>query len=350
MIVMPSPPAVPDLPDGWTAEVPSPTGVPELHDLLRRHELAARGDSSVTLAGVEADVVGAGAETRQHAAVRDDARRLRAWATVHDRAAGRSLVSVVVDPALDASAADRLAAGLLDWITGAAVQVGASRGLTGIQLDSGAFADDARQQAWLAAAGFEHVRSWWQMSRPTDAAEGEPGTLPEPKPGVEVRRVRRDDADGLPVQSDLSAIHTVLETAFTDHFNYHEETFEEFCSRLREDPGHRWDHWWLACLEEPGAPAQPVGALVAAESLDADGEPEGSYVEYLGVLRSARGRGVAKSLLHAVFADAAARGRVSVGIEVDRDSSTGAADLYLAMGFVTKYVTQSWHRDVPVPA
>ena len=68
-----------------------------------------------------------------------------------------------------------------------------------------------------------------------------------------------------------------------------------------------------------------------------------------GVLRSARGRGVAKSLLHAVFADAAARGRVSVGIEVDRDSSTGAADLYLAMGFVTKYVTQSWHRDVPVP-
>lgn len=349
MIVMPSPSAALDLPAGWTADAPGGADVRDAHDLLRRHELAARGGSSATIGGVEADLVGAGAGTRQHLVVRDDAGRLRGWATVHDRAAGRSLVSALVDPDLEAATADRLASGLLEWITDAAVQVGAARGLTGIQLDSGAFADDARQQRWLAAAGFEHVRSWWQMSRPADPREGEEGTLPPPRPGVEVRRVRRDDADGLPVQSDLSAVHTVLETAFTDHFNYHEETFEEFCSRLREDPGHRWDHWWLASLVTPGRPAQPVGALVAAESHDQDGSPDSSYVEYLGVLRSARGRGVAKSLLHAVFGDAARRGRASVGIEVDEDSSTGAAGLYLSMGFVTAYVTQSWHRDVPVP-
>jgi len=57
---------------------------------------------------------------------------------------------------------------------------------------------------------------------------------------------------------------------------------------------------------------------------------------------------VAKALLNAVIADAAERGRDRVGLEVDRDSSTGAADLYTAMGFVTAYSTQSWHLDVPV--
>jgi hypothetical protein len=57
---------------------------------------------------------------------------------------------------------------------------------------------------------------------------------------------------------------------------------------------------------------------------------------------------VATSLLNAVIADAAQRGRSSVGIEVDKDSPTGAAALYLSMGFVTSYVTESWHRDVPV--
>ena len=50
----------------------------------------------------------------------------------------------------------------------------------------------------------------------------------------------------MPDEADLRAVHDVLEGAFTDHFNSTEETFDEFIHRLREDPGHRWDHWWLA--------------------------------------------------------------------------------------------------------
>jgi ribosomal protein S18 acetylase RimI-like enzyme len=71
-------------------------------------------------------------------------------------------------------------------------------------------------------------------------------------------------------------------------------------------------------------------------------------VSYLGVLQSARGRGVAKSLLRTIIADAAARGRDWVGLEVDADSPTGADGLYVSMGWETSYVTESWHRDVPV--
>ena len=46
------------------------------------------------------------------------------------------------------------------------------------------FADDERQHRWLAGAGFEKVRTWWQMSRSVEAEEAElrrlgagPGTL-----------------------------------------------------------------------------------------------------------------------------------------------------------------------------
>ena len=49
-----------------------------------------------------------------------------------------------------------------------------------------------------------------------------------------------------------------------------------------------------------------------------------------------------------MIADAADRGRDRVGLEVDADSPTGADGLYVSMGWETVYVTQSWHKDVPV--
>ncbi len=124
------------------------------------------------------------------------------------------------------------------------------------------------------------------------------------------RTVRRTGG-GMPDEDDLREVHDVLEGAFVDHFNSSEETFEEFVHRLREDPGHRWDHWWLAELDDGDGP-QPVGALIGTVSESATG-PDGSYVSYLGVLEAARGRGVAKGLLRTIIADAAARGRDRVG-------------------------------------
>jgi ribosomal protein S18 acetylase RimI-like enzyme len=180
------------------------------------------------------------------------------------------------------------------------------------------------------------------------AAE-EVGLVPDPErwesKGVVFRLVRRTQ-DGMPDEGDLREVHEVLEGAFVDHFNSSEETLDEFLFRLREDPGHRWDHWWLAELLDGGAP-QPVGALIGTVSESSTGA-NGSYVSYLGVLEAARGRGVAKGLLRTIIADAAQRGRDRVGLEVDADSPTGAAGLYESMDWRTKYVTESWHKDVPV--
>ena len=342
-----------ELPPGWRLGVPDGADerdVTRLTQLLRTHEEHGRGWAGAGAEDVLVEIAGPGLRTRANVVVRDESGRIRAWGSVHDRAGGRMLLVHVVDRDLEAPAADVCSDVLVAWAVAQARRVGTARGLAVQQVDTGAFAEDARQHAWLDAAGFTRVRTWLQQTRPVRAEES--ALVPDPayweRDGVRFRAVRRAE-DGMPDVGDLREVHAVLEDAFGDHFNSREETFEEFLDRLREDPGHRWDHWWLAELvgEDPGAEPEPVGALVGTVSESADG-PDGSYVAYIGVLGAARGRGVAKGLLRTVIADAAARGRDRVGLEVDADSPTGAAGLYASMGWETSYVTESWHRDVPL--
>ena len=341
----PSPlPTEPDLPTGWTARTPSLTDHAALTDLVAAHQRSVRGTSSVDAEAVASAATGTASWTRRQVLAEDPAGWVGAWVNVHDRAAGRSVVELTVAP--DLPAADDLAAALFAWAEATALDVASQRGLPGTQLDSGAYAADERQRSWLAKAGYRHTRTWLQMSRPVTAAEGEPGALPPPREGVVVRRVAKHD-DGLPVAADLQTVHRMLEESFADHFNSYRESFPEFVQRLREDPGHRWDHWWIATIDVDGEQV-PGGALVGSVlSADQQGV-EGSYIDYIGVHRRSRGRGVAKALLHTVIADAASRGRNRLGLEVDADSPTGADGLYRSMGWVTKYETESWHRDVTV--
>lgn len=336
------------LPAGWTAQEPTGDDVEDLVRLLRRHEKEARGWPGADSEQVAADVTGRGAVTRTHWLIRDPEGAARAWVSCHDRAAGRVLVGVTVDPELDPEQAEPVASYAFALAAKASADIARDRGLRATQMDSGAFRDDQRQDRWLTEAGFKHVRTWWQMQRPVTPEEAT--DHPEPREGVVVRRVRRDDAVGLPDEQDLRDVHAVLEESFADHFNSYRETFEEFLDRLRADPGHRWDHWWIAEVDGRAAGAL-VGTTVTGR-LDAEGAPvpDGSYVEYIGVHSSARGRGVAKALLWAVIADAAARGRNRVGLEVDADSPTGADGLYASMGWKTVYVTESWHKDVEASA
>jgi ribosomal protein S18 acetylase RimI-like enzyme len=331
--------------DGWSAGTPGEADATELTELLRGHEAAGRGWAAASEEDLLVDISPRDGDTRENVVLRDPDGVLRGWASAHDRASGRMLLVLVVDRRLADETADRVAEQLFGWADRTALVVGGRRGLDVQQIDSGAFADDDRQHRWLERAGFEKVRTWWQMSRPVDPGEADLDA--EVKEGVRIRPVERQGT-GMPAEDDLRTVHDILESAFADHFNSHEETFDEFLSRLREDPGHRWDHWWIAELVD-GAEPEPAGALVGAVSQGAPGAPDGSYVEYIGVLQSARGRGVAKSLLMTVIADAASRSRDRVGLEVDADSPTGADGLYVSMGWKTRYVTESWHRNVPVP-
>ena len=342
--------SVSGLPRGWTVGTPDPADrfdVARLTHLLRAHERHGRGWAGAGVDDVLVEVSERGLRMRENVVVRDEDGDIHAWGSVHDRSVGRMLFVHVVQRDLPDDVADRCSDLLVEWAEAQARAVGAARGLTTQQIDTGAFQGDERQARWLSGAGFERVRTWWQMSRPVTPEEADLVDSPDrwEADGVVVRLVGRTGA-GLPDEDDLRGVHDVLEGAFVDHFNSSEETFEEFLFRLREDPGHRWDHWWLAELVDGDEP-QPVGALIGTVSESTNG-PDGSYVSYLGVLEAARGRGVAKGLLRTIIADAASRGRDRVGLEVDADSPTGAAGLYTSMGWATKYVTESWHRDVPI--
>ncbi|MCW2616158.1 MAG: GCN5-related N-acetyltransferase, partial [Frankiales bacterium] len=79
-MVSPSSPSL-DLPSGWTTATPQALDVAALHALLVRHEQAARGGSSASLAAVESEVTGAGAASRRHVLVRDGDGAVRGWAS-----------------------------------------------------------------------------------------------------------------------------------------------------------------------------------------------------------------------------------------------------------------------------
>lgn len=354
------------LPPGWTLRVPDERDVQRLAWLRAAVTDRAVPGATADVRTVLHEITGVASWTRRQAVAVDPAGVVRGWAAAHDRAAGRVLAHVTVEPGLDEQfgagaegnegvepqdAKDiegALARALLDRVEEAARAIAHLRRLGSTQIDMGSYAGDERQAGWLRGAGFRHTRTWLQMTRPVDPEADHPATLPVPRDGVRVRRVRLH-TNGLPVAEDIQIIHEMLEESFADHFNSYRESFPEFVQRLQEDPGHRWDSWWLAEVRddrEGGAGWLPGGALVGTVvAPDRDGV-QGSYVDYIGVHRRARGRGVAKALLRTVIGDAALQGRNRVGLEVDDDSPTGADALYRSLGWETAYRTCSWHRDV----
>jgi ribosomal protein S18 acetylase RimI-like enzyme len=321
---------LPELPPGWSARVPASADLPRLAELRSLDKAPWTGSRRIDGLAVESEVIGPKSWTRRQVVALDGQGAIRAWVTVHDRAAGRTMVHLYVDRSDDVPVAlgDEVAGRLYAWAEDRARDLARLREVEQTRLDASPFEDDERQLAWLVAAGYARQRVWLHMSRPVEA-EAE---LPPVREGVAVRRVASHD-NGLPVAGDLQIVHEMLEMSFQDHFNSYRESFPEFVQRLREDPGHRWDHWWLAFVSDGDGVEYPAGAIVCSVLPPNDSGKEGSYVEYIGVNRLARGRGVAKGLLHTVIADAAARGRDRVVLEVDADSPTNADALYRSLGW-----------------
>ncbi len=343
-MTMPQPPEPIAVPGGWGTRIPGPRDVDALIGLHRAVRQAATGHGTIDPESVRGNVVGTGSWTRRQLIATSPDEMVRGWVSVHDRAAGRTTVAVELDPGLDEETGDGLAESMYAWASREAAGIGRLRGLRETTLDADVYADEDAAIRRLTAAGFHRARTWLQMCRPVTAQEAADDAFPPLREGVSIRRVQTY-GDGNPVAEDLQMVHLVLEESFTDHWGSYRESFPEFMHRLREDPGHRWDHWWLALVEIDGV-TRPGGALVSTVLPADDRGIYGTYIDYIGVHRDARGRGIAKGLLHSVIRDAANRGRGRVALEVDADSPTGADGLYASMGWVTTQRTQSWHRLV----
>ena len=333
---------LPDLPEGWRGRIPGEEDLPALLALRAADHAPFTGEAGVDAAAVRSEVVGQASWTRRQLVVTREDDRPRGWVSVQDRAAGRTTVSLWLerDPAAG-DESSQVAGGLYAWADLQGAAIARLRGLELTRMDASPYAADLVQRGWLERAGYACRRRWLHMTRPVDPHE----TFPPVRDGVTVRRVARHE-NGVPVAQDLQIVHLMLEESFQDHFNSYRESFPEFIQRLREDPGHRWDHWWLAFVSQADEEYVPAGAIVCSVLAgDATGT-EGTYIDYIGVNRAARGRGVAKALLHTVLTDAVDRGHNRVGLEVDADSPTSADGLYRSMGWETDYQTESWFKDV----
>lgn len=348
-----SDPFPPALPRGWAARVPTETDVPAVVALLRADTRRTDPEAVVDEEQVASRLVGVRSWSRRQVVIvprdRPDSAPV-AWVGCEDRAAGRTNVQWIV--AADAAGAaggapvdrDPLAEALLDWADAVGGGFARHRGVAATMMNAGTEDGDAWREERLAAHGYRRARTWLHMERPVTADETRPGD--GMREGVRVRPVLTH-ASGLPVAQDVRTVHRMLEESFEDHFNSYRESFAEFAARLVESPNALWDHWWIAEVRQDDGSWLPGGGLVSAPMPATATKGEGTYLEYLGVHRSARGRGVAKALLSTAIRDAAERGRTRVGLEVDADSPTGADGLYRSLGWVEESRSHTWHREVP---
>jgi mycothiol synthase len=329
----PEAPALPPLPagtpPGWVAREPTPDDAPATFRLVADCDIAVLGRPDIALGDVAADI---GLDPHWQTLVVDravDGERVQAWAWMLDTAAGRSQADVYVDPALPSEVGDALATWCWRVVLPRAAQMAARRGVPATTVEVGSLDGDEATRRRLTAAGFDRARTFWRMWRelgPDDADV-------RPAPGVVVRPVG---------QVDLRAVHELIESAFTDHWGHHPRDFDDWWRQVSTTYGFDLDLWWLAEID-----GRPAGVLIATSQM---AEEDAIFVATLGTLASARGRGVAKSLLHKAFAAGLARGWSQAQLGVDSDSSTSAPQLYYSVGMTVSFAMHAWQLEVPAAA
>lgn len=192
------------------------------------------------------------------------------------------------------------------------------------------YADTTNESGEIADAirslGYRFTRRFWKMGIDFDG----PVPMPEPPPGA-----RFEVAESA---EQLSSLHEVVSQSFADHWGESRLARDEWLEMERALPGAAPELWWLIYLDD-----QPVAALMQGRMM----EPAGyGYIDTVGVAAAARGRGIAKWMLRAAFADCHARGLRGCYLEVDATSPTGADSLYRSVGMAPKVTKDIFIRPL----
>jgi mycothiol synthase len=220
----------------------------------------------------------------------DPASRFEVDAAVHPRFEGRGF-----------------GAAIIDWTearTRSRLPTGASTALW-----NGAASGNAGAFALFSSRGYVPIRTFWEMAIELDPSF-ETGPVPD---GVTIRP--------FVVDIDGPAAVAAMNEAFSTHFGFHEETFENWYAQQVSDDT------WDPSLE---LVAEMNGRIVGASN---NGVIDGKgYVFELGVLPELQGRGIGKALLRHSLAMFAAMGITAGRLGVDSENVTGAVELYRSVG------------------
>lgn len=164
------------------------------------------------------------------------------------------------------------------------------------------------------ALGFSFLRKFWSLSRPLALNEPQP-QLPD---HVELRAIED-------TETDLSLLHSLHQDAFSTHFGFKARNREEWI-RLELERETREPAGNVFLLEN----GIPVGFLLSANEMEHE---NGGYVDLLGVIHAAQGRGYGKLLLEWAIAYNSALGRTKVDLNVDTGNTSAALHVYEKVGF-----------------
>lgn len=186
------------------------------------------------------------------------------------------------------------------------------------------FAGDDDVASVLGELSFEPHRTYLRMRLDFDG-EPAPGSLP----GGLVARGMTDQ--------DWQALHSVLTTAFLDHYDSHPLPLELFRQDSINDTTD-FDRWRLVLDGD-----ECVAVCIASKRYAAHGL---GYVENIGVLREYRGLGVARFLLRDAFRRDHAEGFTGTSLHCDATNPTGATHLYESVGMSRDQEYLAWRRPL----
>jgi mycothiol synthase len=229
-------------------------------------------------------------------------------------------LDVYVRPSADAA----LGATVLAQLEHRAGELAAAAGHTEPWITANIYRQDARSKEWLSSAGFSRQTTFTRMRIDLD-----PARPPEqPASDVTVRRITED--------ADLRVAHEIEEASFLEHYGNVPMSYESWLDRLL-DRGEDFRQVYLAEFD-----GTPVGLLTSTRQFEED--EDAGYVRTLGVLPSARGRGVGTALLRDCFARAHRDGRRAVLLHVDVANVTGALRVYESVGMRAVLEIDAWAK------
>jgi len=165
----------------------------------------------------------------------------------------------------------------------------------------------------LERAGFGVIRHSFDMAIELD---GEP-PKPEWPAGIALRPFRPGVDDEAVYEADMEA--------FSDHWDFHRTSYEEWRRWNLEGPTHDPSLYLLAHEGE-----ELAGICLCQRHRS--GDPTWGWVATLGVRRPWRRRGLGLALLQHAFGEFRTRGMRRAGLDVDAENTTGAVALYERAG------------------
>ncbi|MGW6278114.1 GNAT family N-acetyltransferase [Kribbella sp. NPDC055071] len=217
---------------------------------------------------------------------------------------------------------------IVGWLLDQAERRAREMGRGEVVLKVGVIRQDRLLPDLLAARGYA-IGTSVQRMRITFDGPVPPPAVPD---DVVLRRGASDEAS-------RRAAHGVLMDAFAEQPGALPRPFEEWVESRESRSTFDWSQLTTVELDGRGvAMTECNDNFVSTENC--------GYVGRLAVVPSARGRGLAKFLLHNAFAVDATAGRSGTILHVDSSNPTPAVALYTAVGMRPDLISDIWRRTI----